>query len=314
MFQLRKKPAPPAEPTPPGPLPLSFAGVSKSFGFHRVLDAVDFAPPPGSVVGLLGANGAGKSTLLKLLVGLLRADTGVVSVAGADSWDLPAAVKARIGYVDQRPRMYPWMKPKHLLPYFGSFYPRWDVGLLDRLAGEWAVPMNQAFGKLSPGQQQKVALLVAVGHHPDLLVLDEPVSALDPAARRAFLKSLLEMTADADGDGSTPTVLLSTHITSDVERVASHVAVLSDRRVGTFEELGDLKDRVKRLRIRSDGPLPEGFAVPGARTLTLDADRRGAVAVVEGDPPPLPGLDAAVEGLNLEEIFLALTEGARRDA
>ena len=266
-----------------------------------MLDAVDFAPPPGSVVGLLGTNGAGKSTLLKLLVGLLRVDTGVVSVAGVNSWDLPASIKARLGYVDQRPRMYPWMKPKHLLPYFGSFYPRWDTDLLDRLAGEWDVPMNQAFGKLSPGQQQKVALLVAVGHHPDLLVLDEPVSALDPAARRAFLRTLLEMTADADGDGATPTVLLSTHITSDVERVASHVAVAADRGIALFEELGDLKDRVQRIRIRSESPLPKGFAVPGARTLAVDADRRGAVAVVTDD----------AEGRSLGAARPARARGAR---
>ena len=308
MFRTRRKPPAPEPAAPPGPLAVRFRGVSKRFGAQRVLDAVDFAPPPGSVVGLLGANGAGKSTLLKLLVGLLRADAGEVSVAGAGSWDLPASIKARVGYVDQRPRMYPWMKPEHLLPYFGSFYPQWDEGLLDRLAGEWAVPMDRAFGRLSPGQQQKVALLVAVGHHPDLLVLDEPVSALDPGARRAFLKSLLELTA---GDHA-PTVLLSTHITSDVERAASHVAVLADRRITAFEELGELKDRVKRLRIRGTDPLPAGFAVPGARTLTLDPDRRGAVAVVEGDPPPLPGLDVRVEGLSLEEIFLTLTERGRR--
>ena len=160
------------------PLAVACRGVTKAFGAQTVLDRLDFAPLPGAVVGLLGTNGAGKSTLLKCLVGLLRVDAGAITVGGHDAWDLPAEIKARLGYVDQQPRYYPWMKGKHLLPYLGSFYPCWDHALLDRLAAEWGVPMNKAFGKLSPGQQQKVALLAAVGHRPDLLILDEPEALL----------------------------------------------------------------------------------------------------------------------------------------
>lgn len=290
------------------PLDFALAGVSKSFGAHRVLNRLDFTVPPGSVVGLLGTNGAGKSTLLKCLIGLLRADAGAVTIDGHDAWDLPAATKSRIGYVDQTPRFYPWMHGKHLLPYVGSFYPDWDADLIDRLAAAWEVPMNRPFGKLSPGQQQKIALLAAVGHRPGLLILDEPVSALDPVARRAFLRALLELTADANR-----TVILSTHITSDIERVASHVAVLARGKMHCVDELDELKDRVKRLRITAPAPLDPGFTVPGA--LRCDVQGAVAVALVTHDPKTVAatlheqdGFDVAIEDLNLEEIFIELTQ------
>ena len=297
-----------------GPLAFAFRGVTKQFGTQPVLAGLDFAVSPGTVVGLLGANGAGKTTLLKCLLGLLKIDAGTVTVGGHDAWDPPAAIKARIGYVDQHPKFYPWMKGKHLLPYVGSFYPQWDEPLLKRLAEQWDVPLNKAFGKLSPGQQQKIALLAAVGHDPDLLVLDEPVSALDPAARRAFLRSLLELTADAGR-----TVVLSTHITSDVERVASHVAVLDHGHMLCFEELGELKDRVKRLRVTSEPPLEPGFAVDGS--LRTEVEGHAAVAVVAEDPAGIVealrargGLDVAVDDLNLEEIFIELVGSEGSDA
>lgn len=297
-----------APPSAHPPLAFELARVSKAFGTHRVLDQLNFTVPPGSVVGLLGTNGAGKSTLLKCLVGLLRADAGTVTVGEHNAWDLPADIKARIGYVDQQPRFYPWMTGKHLLPYVGSFYPDWDAPLIDRLADAWEVPMDRPFGKLSPGQQQKIALLAAVGHHPGLLILDEPVSALDPVARRAFLRALLELTADAGR-----TVILSTHITSDIERVASHVAVLAHGQMRCVDELDELKDRVKRLRITAPAPLDPDFTVPGA--LRCDVQDSVAVALVTHDPHAVAatlreqnGFDVAIEDLNLEEIFIELTQ------
>ena len=301
---------PTAVPTPDAHPPLAFelAAASKAFGTHRVLDRLDFSAPPGAVVGLLVTNGAGKSTLLKCLVGLLRVDAGTVTVGGHNAWDLPADIKARIGYVDQQPRFYPWMTGKHLLPYVGSFYPGWDPRLIDHLANAWEVPMNRPFGKLSPGQQQKIALLAAIGHRPGLLILDEPVSALDPSARRAFLRALLELTADAGR-----TVILSTHITSDIERVASHIAVLADGQMRCVDELDELKDRVKRLRITASAPLDPDFVVPDA--LRTDVQGSAAVALVTQDPSTVAatvgerhGYDVAIEDLNLEEIFIELAQ------
>ena len=301
---------------PVDPPAVDVRGLTKAFGRDRVLDGLDFAPPAGAVVGLLGGNGAGKSTLLKILVGLLRKDGGAATIGGHDVWDLPAETKARIGYVDQRPAFYPWMTGRDLLPYLGGFYPSWDRELVQRLADEWEVPLGKPFGKLSPGQQQRVALLAALGHRPDLLILDEPVSALDPAARRAFLRSLLERVAE---DG--PTVVLSTHITSDIERVASHVAVMAGGRVCCFAELDELKEGVKRLRVRGggegDAPPPSAAAIRelAGPVWSCVAEGGGVSAVTRSDPTAAAerlraaGFVVDTDDLNLEEAYLAITSG-----
>ena len=232
-------------------------GVAKSFGDNQVLQNLDFEVGRGAVVGLIGVNGSGKSTLLRCLLGLLKPNAGEITIDGEDVWNLSPEIKARIGYVDQHPKFFPWMRSRHLLKYIGSFYPRWNEPLLNELAGRWAAPLDQSFGSLSPGQQQKVAILAALGAEPDLLILDEPVSSLDPAARREFLKSLLEIARDENRS-----IVFSSHITSDLERVASHVAILAGGRIRWFDELDDLKDRVKRLRVRSTNPASDRFLDP----------------------------------------------------
>lgn len=199
--------------------------LCKSFARHQVLRDVDWSIAAGTVVGLLGTNGSGKTTLIQCLLGLLRADSGSVMIDGNDAWDLSAGVKARIGYVDQRPKFYPWMNGSDLLKYVGSMYPHWNADLCATYAKQWDVPLAKPFGKLSPGEQQKIAILTALGNEPDLLILDEPVSSLDPLARRAFLRSLLEIARDENR-----TILFSTHITSDVERVATVSYSASPRR------------------------------------------------------------------------------------
>ena len=177
---------------------IEISGLEKSFGKQPVLRGVDWSIAAGSVVGLLGTNGAGKTTLIRCLLGMLRADSGHALIDGEDAWDLSSNTKARIGYVDQRPQFYPWLNGSDLLQYVGAMYPNWNDALCTELAEQWNVPLSKAFGKLSPGEQQKIAILTAMGNEPDLLVLDEPVSSLDPLARRAFLKSLLAIARETD--------------------------------------------------------------------------------------------------------------------
>jgi len=267
---------------------------------------LDWEIPAGSIVGLLGVNGSGKSTLIQCMLGLLRPDAGEISIAGYDVWDLPAHIKARIGYVNQKPKFFPWMHGRHLLKHIGSFYPNWNEGLLDELADHWRTPLDKNFGSLSPGQQHKLAILSALGNDPDLLILDEPVSNLDPIARRDFLKSLLGHSNDEHR-----TTLFSTHITSDLERVASHVAILVDGKIGWFDELDNLKDRVKRWRIRCEHELPQDLKLDGAvrvqvtgRTATAVMTDTSEAALAEVSQKL--GADVSVEDLNLEEIFMEL--------
>lgn len=285
---------------------IQISKLCKSFAKRNVLRELDWTISAGAVVGLLGTNGSGKTTLIQCLLGLLKADSGSVAIDGEDSWDLSAHTKSRIGYVDQRPKFYPWMNGSELLNYIGAMYPNWNATLCGEYAKQWDVPLSKPFGKLSPGEQQKIAILTALGNEPDLLILDEPVSSLDPLARRAFLRSLLEIARDEDR-----TILFSTHITSDVERVATHVAFLHDGRIQWFDELDVTKERIRRLRFRSRQSFPASFSIPGALHIHVDGSMvvAAVAATSEADIDAVCArYDAAVEveKLNLEEIFLEL--------
>lgn len=271
-----------------------------------VLDGIDLAIPPGTVLGLLGQNGCGKSTLLKCSLGLLRPTRGSVTVLGDDAWDLSAATKARIGYVPQEAVSYPWMKVRQVIAYTAAFYPTWNHRLVDELCRRWRLPLEERVGPLSVGQLQSLAIVLALGHEPDLLILDEPVASLDPTARREFLRTILEV---VESPGRT--VLFSTHITSDLERVANRVAILREGRIAYYGDLDELKDRVKRLRIAASHDLPRTFAVPGS----LRCEIAGAVATVSvddfderlvDDMRSRWNADVSVYDLNLEEIFVEM--------
>jgi ABC-2 type transport system ATP-binding protein len=233
--------------------------LRKDFDNKNVLCDIDLTIEPGTVLGLLGANGSGKSTLIKCALGLLRPSAGQVTVFGDNAWDLSAATKARLGYVPQEVVSYPWMRVRQVIAYTAAFYERWNHAFVAELCNRWHVPLEERVSALSTGQLQTVGIILAMGHQPEFLVLDEPVASLDPAARRQFLRTLLELL-----DNRRQTILFSTHITSDLERVAQKVVILVDGKIRFHGELDELKDRVKRLRINSRKDLPASFAVPGA--------------------------------------------------
>lgn len=216
---------------------LELRSLVRGYG-KPVLTGVDLAVPRGTVMGLLGRNGAGKSTLLKCALGVLVPESGSATVFGEPSGALTEAAKERIGYVPQAPSVLTWMRVRELIAFVGGFYPRWNQALIDRLIGEWGVPREAKVGTLSPGQAQQLNIFLALGHEPELLVLDEPASTLDPLARREFLKAVLGIALAGDR-----TVLFSTHITSDLERVADSVAVLKDGRIAYAGSLDALKDQ-----------------------------------------------------------------------
>ncbi|MBF0387760.1 MAG: ABC transporter ATP-binding protein [Candidatus Omnitrophica bacterium] len=282
-------------------------GVVKAYGKKKVLNGVNLDIGPGSVIGLLGRNGAGKTTLLKSVLGLLQIDGGSLVTLGENAWQLSAGAKARIGYVPQGYRPYPWLLAGQLIEHTASFYPRWNSALVARLCTEWELDLAARVGTLSEGEAQKLAIVLALGHEPDLMVFDEPVASLDPASRRDFLKTILAIVAER-----TCTVFFSTHITSDLERVADTVAVLKAGVIDFCGGLDDLKDMVKRLRVRSRGALPQDMG--GASILSRHIQGNEGVFTVRGFSPSLqPLLEKAVGGtvevedLNLEEIFLEMT-------
>jgi len=280
--------------------------LSKRYASKTVLRDLSLTLEPGTVVGLLGKNGSGKTTFIKIALGLVRPDSGTASLLDEPAWTLSADAKARLGYVPQTIQLYSWMKVRHMIDYTASFYPRWNHALIDSLAKRWELPLESRVGPLSVGQLQKLGILLSLGHEPDLLVLDEPAAALDPMARRDFLAALLEIAADVHR-----TILFSTHITADLERVASHVAILKDGAVAYFGALDALKDQVKRLHITAAGLFPSAFALPNTLSQQISGNE-ARISLLGVTPELLATLQRdlsatiEVEDLNLDDIFLEM--------
>ena len=275
------------------PAPLALNGVSA--GYERdetdcVLGGLDLELAPGTITGLLGRNGSGKTTLMRVAIGLMRAHTGTARLFGADAWDSPAEVRKRIGYVPQRFSGFGWMDVDACLAMIGDHYDDWDQALIEDLKREWQLE-NRRIDKLSPGDQQKVAILLAVGHRPDLLLLDEPAASLDPGARRSFLRTMVELNADIG-----QTVLLSSHITSDIERVSSHIAILHGGRIVCHEALDDIRERVGLVTLRKP---------PSGRQKVL-ASRGDSYWVWDPEAYEF-ALDVPVEKVVLEDLFMGIT-------
>ena len=217
---------------------IQLQGAAKYFGSNIVLSGLDWEVRQGQVIGLLGRNGAGKSTLMECLLGLRELDAGRARLFGEDVRALSDATRARIGYVPQKAGLFEWMTSRQMLDYFKAMYPRWNGVKVDALLERWGfgpLELGKPIGRMSGGEQQRLSLIRALAHDPELLVLDEPVSALDPAGRRAFLSELVDGVIERG-----TTVLFSTHILTDLERVALDVAFLKEGRIALQGQLDDL--------------------------------------------------------------------------
>jgi len=190
------------------------------------LEPASFALPRGYIMGLIGPNGAGKTTLIKLALNLIRTDGGSIRVFGLDHRQHGKEVRARIGFVPDEPRYHEDIALKHLKAATAPFYAGWSETRFDELAGEFGLPLDKKFSKLSHGTKTKFALALALAHRPELLILDEPTSGLDPVFRRELLGLLGDLLQD-----DRVSVLFSTHITSDLERTADYITFLQNGRV-----------------------------------------------------------------------------------
>ena len=195
-------------------------GVTKQYGSQRALDEVSFEVPSGVVFALLGENGAGKTTAIRILLGLTELDQGRAAVLGLDPTRQGREVRARVGYVAERPALYDWMTVSEIGWFTGGFYGSGFFQNYLRLAGEYQLPVARKIKHLSKGMRAKVSLALALAHEPELLVLDEPTSGLDTLVRREFLEGMIDIAAAGR------TVLLSSHQIGEVERVADVIAIL----------------------------------------------------------------------------------------
>ncbi len=234
--------------------------LTRRFDGKTALDSVSLALARGAVYGLVGANGAGKTTLIKHILGLLRAESGTVRVFGLDPVAEPVAVLSRIGYLSEENDLPGWMRVDELIRYSRAFYPAWDDGYAEELRRSFALDAAARVKTLSKGQKARMGLLIALAYRPELLVLDEPSSGLDPIVRRDILGAVIRTIAD---EGRT--VLFSSHLLDEVEEVADHVMMISAGRLALSAPLVAIKE--------AHGSLAKAFVAHVGNVAALDTER-----------------------------------------
>ena len=279
-------------------------GICKRFGNTQALDEVNLKIYTGSIIGLLGSNGAGKSTLLRHIIGLYLPDRGKCVTFDTDAKKLGPKQFERIGYVHQEGQLLNWMKVKQLIRYVSAYYPNWNSGLEERYISDFEVSTKARVGSLSPGERQKLAILLAIGFEPELLILDEPASALDPIARANFLNLLLELIQD-----ESRTIIISSHILSDVEKVMDHVVIMKSGRILRDCSFDSLREQFHRVHISTVGEtLPA--ELPFANVVQSHRSNGQAVLTVRESSRELIEQQAQelncqvdIQPLSLEDIY-----------
>lgn len=290
---------------------VTLAGVSKRYR-HFALGPVDFSLPHGEICGLIGPNGAGKSTALRLMMGLVTADEGRVTVLGHAMPAEQIAAKAQIGFVSEDLRLYGAASLAWHVGFVRSLVPHWDSDYAQQLLRRFDLRAEQKIAGLSHGQRVKAALLLALARRPRLLVLDEPTTGLDPVARHEVLAALTDVLRDDER-----TVLFSSHNTLDVEQVSDRITFIDRGRVIASADKDSFLERWRRIRVT----LPAGGLLPKIAGLTsVGGSARLAVLVTGQFDAALPATLSeagaailAVEPMTLEEVFVASVQQRREE-
>lgn len=232
---------------------IELQGLTKRYGKTTAVDTIDLSVPRGTTLGLLGPNGAGKSTTLQMMMGLLRPTSGKMRVLGIDVMRSPSEVKQRVGYVPEAHHIYRWMSVDAVLRFARACYDTWNVDLCSELLDMFALPHRKLVRQLSKGMLAKLSLVVALAHEPEMLVLDEPLSGLDPIARDEFLDGVLRGICSGQR-----TVMFSSHQLDDVNRLADTIAIMNAGRILVHSSLEELLNSTKRVRaVLQNGRLPQ---------------------------------------------------------
>ena len=286
-------------------------GLTRRFGRRLAVDGLTLSVPAGSVFALIGPNGAGKTTAIKLLLNLIRPTAGVARVLGRDTRRLGPAELARIGYVSEGQELPEWLAPEAMLRYLKPFYPAWDDSLCRRLQAVLGLSAREPIRALSRGTRVNAALLASLAYHPELVILDEPFSGLDPLVRDELIRALLELAGERPH-----TILISSHDIAEVERLADWLGFLDGGRLLLAERVDSLLARFRRVEVTLDGPsaLPvmdrwlfEGVAGRIVRFIDTDHAAPDAAARIAA---VFPGAAVNTSPLSLREIFVALARRA----
>ena len=300
--------------------PVRIENLTVRYGRRSVACAdVSLTVAPGTVYALLGRNGAGKSSLVRCLLGQQKPTAGRTLLFGGDSWTTRRAAMARTGATPEEPDAPAAMTARELSDFCGRLYPRWDAGAVDARLARFSVPPRAPFGRLSRGQKAQVMLALALGHGPELLVLDDPTLGLDAVARRGLYEEIVGELADRR-----TTVFLTTHDLAGFEGIATRVGILKDGRLVLDESLESLKARFRRIRYANR--LTETRTAFGTELDCFDAVRVrvrgwGIDAIVSNFDEAaferfraIDGVEnATAEALPLEEVFLAVA-GEEKEA
>ncbi len=279
-----------------------------SYGKKQVLKGVDLDVPQGAIFGFLGRNGAGKTTTIKTLLGLQKPSSGTCRIQGLDSFKESLAVRSRIGYMAEDQQMYGWMMVDQLIQWVGGFYTNWDSAFVNELMEVLHLSPNVKVKTLSKGQNSSLALLLALGHHPDLVILDDPTLGLDPIARKDFLRHVIDL-LQSQG----VTVFFSSHLLYEIEPVADHIAILDQGVIRKIGKTDHLRETVRRFVFN---PKPEADYSHLAGLLDLNyTGEQVALTLEDCDDEKrvfVKGLSlngVTENSLNLDEIFEAYVIG-----
>ena len=223
---------------------IKMENVTKTYGKSFALNKLNLNVPEGSVYGLLGQNGAGKTTAIRICMSLLKITDGTAKVLDTNPWNMPVSIKQQIGYTSDSMQIIPWLKVSDILNYNGSFYQNWDKNYVKQWVEKLELPLDKRVFHLSRGNRQKLGLIMAIGHRPKLLILDEPAGGLDPIARKDFLESIIELIHE-----SGTTILISSHSLDDLERISDHIGIIENGRMKLETNLENLKKTTKRVRV-----------------------------------------------------------------
>jgi len=280
-------------------------GVTRRFGSTTALFDVTLRVPRGTVFGLVGVNGAGKTTLIRHVLGLLRAETGSVRVFGFDPVADPVGVLSRVGYLAEENDLPDWMRVGELIRYTQAFYPTWDEAYAEELRRTFELDPAAKVKHLSKGQRARTGLLLALAHRPEILVLDEPSSGLDPIVRRDILGAIIRAISE---EGRT--VLFSSHLLQEVERVVDYVTMMHQGRIVLSDRIDEIKATHRWVNVRFDQPRSEPPSISGV--LGWSGTGHEWVGVCTG---PLEPFERAVadagaqiieqRSLSLDDIFIA---------
>jgi len=280
---------------------LEVRGLRRHFGRVPAVDGVDLNVHEGEIYGFLGVNGAGKTTTIRMLLGIIAAEEGTISLLGETTRRTSVAQKRRIGYVSQEQYFYPWMTCRTLGRFVGAFYPTWDKAEFSRLLAVLEVPEERRVSQLSGGMRAKLALALALAPHPAVLILDEPTAGLDPLARREFMQLIVSQARQ-----HRRTTFFSSHLIDEVERCADRVGIIHQGRMRFEGALAELRETVRRVRIAPGVEFTPGAGFDTWREESSEIERvfvlRAPMAAWSEFIPPA---GSSVESLSLEDAFIA---------